>query len=344
MQVREAITQGRNDVVVLTRELDHDEPGPGEMLLETVATFISAGTELAIYTGLDPEAGRPGGWCSYPFKPGYANVSRVIAVGDGVRVASVGERVFTMHGHVSRHFATGTGWDMTVHVPDGLDDGTAAAARMAMVSITALQVADLELNDWVAVLGLGIVGNLAAQLFNLSGARVIGIDPVGARRELAQRVGVEHVVGGSPEEVAEAVKSLTGGDGVRVSVDAVGDVRVVRQAAELTADHGEVIFLGSPRASVQADLNEALHPVHYRWVTFKGALEWRVPMEPAPPVRNSTRGNLETVYDLIARDRLHVTPLVSHRMPADDIEKAYQGLLNQKDEYWGVVLDWTTGS
>lgn len=344
MQARQAVIRGRRDMVMETVELDHDEPSPKEALLQTQVSFISAGTELAIYTGLDPLVDRPDGWCRYPFRPGYANVSRVVAVGRDFDRASVGDRVFTMGKHASHQFSTGVGWQMMVPVPDGIEDGVAVAARMAMVAITGLQVSDLQLNDWVAVFGLGLVGNLACQFFQLCGARVIGIDLVGPRRELGRRVGIEHVIGGSADEVAGAIKSLTGGAGARVTVDAVGDVRVVREAAQLTADYGEVIILGSPRAAVEADLNAALHPIHYRWVAFKGALEWRIPLEPHPAVRHSTRGNLETIYDLIAGGKLQVAPLISHRVPAEDIQKAYEGLLNEKDEYWGVALDWTGGA
>jgi len=340
MQARTALVRGRNDVVMEAVELDHEKPRPGEALLETLATFISAGTELAIYTGLDPGVDDPDAWCHYPFRPGYANVSRVVAVGEGVDWAAPGQRVFTLHGHTSHHFTRGRGHDMAVPVPESIEDGVAAAARMAMVAITGIQVSDVELNDWVAVFGLGTVGNLACQFFQLRGARVIGIDPVDARRELARQCGVEHVIGGAAHEVADAVRALTGGKGARTAVDAVGDVRVVTQAAQLTENHGEVIILGSPRASVQADLNQALRPIHYRWVTFKGALEWRIPREPAPPHRTSTRGNLEMIYDLIQRGKLHVEPLISHRMPAERIKDAYEGLLNRKDEYTGVVLEW----
>lgn len=341
MKVRRALIRKRNDVVMETLELDHDEPRPGEALLRTRASFISAGTELANYTGLDPTVDQPGAWNAYPWPPGYANVSEVVAVGEGVSAVKPGDRVFTFARHCSHHFFGGFDRNFFVPVPQAMEDGTAAAARMAEVAITALQVAELQLNDWVAVFGLGSVGNLCAQFFHLAGARVIGVDPFEPRRALARQVGIEHLVGGSDQEVAAAIKELTGGEGARITVDAVGDSRVIRQAAASTASFGEVIVLGSPRASIQGDLTELTRPVHWRWVTFKGALEWRIPLLPAKGVRHSTLGNVRTIYDLVQRGRLKVADLISHRMNPDDIKFAYEGLLNQKDKYWGVVLDWT---
>jgi 2-desacetyl-2-hydroxyethyl bacteriochlorophyllide A dehydrogenase len=339
MQFTEAVIVDMRKVVMETSDLGRDEPGPGEVLIQTVASFISAGTELASYAKTDPLC-YTGGWCAHPWRPGYANVGRVIAAGDGVDYAAVGDRVFTMHKHCSHHFAGGYGWDMVVPVPDDVEDGIAAAARMAMVSIAGVHVADLALNDWVAVLGLGTVGNLCAQLFRIAGARVIGIDPVESRRTLAQEVGIPHTVGGSPDEVAAAVMDLTGGKGARITVDAVGHTAVIDQAIPLTADHGDIVVLGTPRVEVQMNGTDLVRPVHMRWLNIKGALEWRVPMDPTPHVRHSIRGNLETVLSLMDQGKLHVEPLISHRMPAAEIGAAYDGLLDEKDTYTGVVLEW----
>jgi 2-desacetyl-2-hydroxyethyl bacteriochlorophyllide A dehydrogenase len=340
MQFREAVIEDERKVVMHTSELDHDEPRPGEVLIETSASFISAGTELASYAKLDPICYDPEGWCAHPWRPGYANVGRVIAAGDGVDYAEAGDRVFTLHKHCSHHFATGYEWDMVVPVPDDVDDALAAAARMGMVAIAGPLAADVFLNDWVAVYGLGTVGNLAAQLFQIAGARVIGIDPVASRRELAERTGIATTIGGAREEVAAALKDLTGGTGPRISVDAVGHAAVCDQAIESTADHGEVIVLGTPRVEVQMNAVDIVRPVHLRWVTVKGALEWQVPMEPTLHVRHSIRGNLRTILSLLDQGKLQIEPLISHRLPADEIGTAYEGLLTEKDTYTGVALLW----
>lgn len=338
MKIRYALVRGKNDIAFDTRELDHDSPRAGEALLQTEATFISAGTELSIFTGVDPQV--TGGWCKYPFRPGYANVSRVVSTGRDVKDVKPGDRVFTFTQHQSHQFFDGFGTKMIAKVPDALDSGLAAAARMAGVAITGLQVAELALHDWAVVLGLGAVGNLAAQFFQLSGARVIGVDPSPARRALAQRMGVERVIGGSEAEVADAVKSLTGGKLARITVDAVGHSAVIAQAVPLTKRYGQVISLGTPRAPVHMNITDLLDKLHYDNITLTGALEWRLPLLPQNGVRHSSRENVELIYDLMAAGKLIVAPLISHRMPAEQIGKAYDGLLNKKDEYFGVVLEW----
>ena len=213
---------------------------------------------------------------------------------------------------------------------------------MGMVAITAPQVADIRVNDWVVVFGLGLVGNLAAQLFAIDGARVIGVDPVPARRELARRVGIQRVIGDDMSEIVSKVRDITGG-GAQTVVEAVGHAGVAATAIQTAAPYGELILLGSPRAPVTADLNEFLQPVHRTWVTIKGALEHRVPINPTTrghPL--SIAGNARTVLDLVSSGRLQLAQLISHRLPASQIAAAYDGLLNQPEHYWGVALDWRT--
>ena len=200
MEITRAVISEQGAVDLETAEIP-DSPGPEEVLVETEASFISAGTELSGYAGLNPGRPEPGP-PTYPVYPGYLNAGRILDVGEGVAGFAPGDRVMSWGGHASRHFQTPEGSRLVVHVPDGVGIDEAAASWLAGIAMTGLQAGSTGLNDWVAVFGLGMVGCLAAQLFKLSGARVVGVDPVLARREAAGRVGIEWVVGGDPEAVA----------------------------------------------------------------------------------------------------------------------------------------------
>ncbi len=315
--------------------------GPNEVLVQTECTFISTGTELANFTGLDPGVNVPGSWNHFPARPGYANCGRVVELGSAVDSLAVGDRVFTQRKHVSHHLVAVDDPDtIVVPVPEDVSSDLAAAVRMGMVAITAPQIADNHVNDWVVVFGLGLVGNLAAQLFQLDGARVIGVDPVPARRELARRVGIQRVTGDDMSTIVEQLRDSTGG-GAQTLVEAVGHAGVAATAIQAAAPFGELILLGSPRAPVTTDLNEFLQPVHKSWVTIKGALEHRLPINPTTRGQpRSIAGNARTILDLVSSGRLRLAELISHRLPASQIATAYHGLLNQPDHYWGVALDW----
>jgi 2-desacetyl-2-hydroxyethyl bacteriochlorophyllide A dehydrogenase len=311
---------------------------PDQLLVETEATFISAGTELANYTGREPKVFQPNQWCTYPWRSGYANVGTVLAVGANVTRAKVGQRVFTYGGHASAVVVNQN--RLVIPVPDGMERTLAAATRMAGVALTGIIVSEIRDTPWVAVYGLGMVGNLAAQAFALRGCRVIGVDPVATRRQLAERCGIARTVGGNKEEANAAVMEITGGEGADIAVDAVGHSAVVMQALEATARFGQLILLGSPRVPVEGNLTELLSEVHLRMITMRGALEWSLPIYPDTGNRTSQYSKQMTIFDWVQSGKLQVEPLISHRLPPEEIKQAYEGLLRQPEEYTGVALVW----
>jgi threonine dehydrogenase-like Zn-dependent dehydrogenase len=190
------------------------------------------------------------------------------------------------------------------------------------------------------VIGLGMVGNLAAQLYKITGAQVIGVDPSETRRRLAKECGIPYAISGTEAEVAEQVRALTSGRMAQVAVDAVGHSAIALQATRLVADLGEVVVLGSPRCPVPGDLSDVFNAVHYRWVSIKGALEWTIVTESHRPEDHTQQTRLRGLFEWIADGRLNFKPLITQVMPPEQIKAAYDGLLHKKDEYVGVVLNW----
>ena len=339
MQIKQVVVTAQNQVELQTLTLPEQDLGPDELLIETEWSFISAGTELANYTGKEPKVFQPGTWCAYPWKSGYANVGVVRAVGGAVSRVRPGERVFSYGPHASTFRYNQQ--RLVIPVPEDIPPDLAAASRMAGVSLSAMLVAEIRAAPWVAIFGLGMVGNLAAQAFVARGCRVIGVDPVASRRELAERCGVSHTVGGSPEAVQAAIADLTGGKLANITVDAVGHSAVVGQALKATAGHGQHIILGSPRVPVQGDLTDIWSDIHLRWITVRGALEWFLPMYSDLGETVSQYSKQELIFAWLRGDKLQLAPLISHRLKPDQIEEAYQGLLHQPETHTGVALDWS---
>lgn len=344
MQIQQVIVTGQNQVELQDVEFN-ERLRPDEFLVETECTFISAGTELANYTGKEPQVFQPGSWCAYPWRSGYANVGKVTAVGENVARVQLGQRVFTCGAHAS--VIKASQHRMVSAVPDGMDPSVAAASRMAGVATTAVVVADLCLHPWVVVFGLGMVGNLAAQAFRILGGRVIGVDPMPERRALAERCGIPVTVGGTPEEVRQAVADATGGAMSDIAVEATGLSPVILQALGVTANLGQCILLGSPRAPFDGSLTAVFSDIHLRNITVRGALEWVLPEY--PPVATSGRKTLPLlshydkqamIFDWVQRGEMQIAPLISHRLPARQVKEGYDGLLQHPESYSGVVLDW----
>lgn len=308
--------------------------GPDHVMIETEFSIVSAGTELAILSGKE-------WWAPLPFTPGYGSVGRVVRTGGNVKDVQVGQRIFTYGAH-AQYAPTDA---IRIPLTDSIDPLKASFARIAAVSITSLRVSEAALGDYVAVFGLGLVGNIAAQLFALSGCEVIGIDVSEKRREQAKQCGIPHVLAPGPK-LKEEVEALTRGKRCRTVVEATGLAQVAATAGELASKLGEVILLGSPRAEFSTNLTPFLNRTHL-WdngcVTLKGAHEWRYPVaeDPNGHSRFSIEGNVRAILRLIEQGRIRIDPLLTHVVSPKACQDVYDGLKNQKDVYTGVVYDWS---
>src|SRR4028118_2421764 len=106
MQTEQIFILGKNQAALQTRELEIGNLGAHDLLIETECSFISAGTELSIFTGQDKGTITEGSWCSWPFAAGYSNVGRVLQRGSRVSRFETGDRVFSFGPHASHHI-----WD-----------------------------------------------------------------------------------------------------------------------------------------------------------------------------------------------------------------------------------------
>jgi 2-desacetyl-2-hydroxyethyl bacteriochlorophyllide A dehydrogenase len=263
-------------------EIDPATPGTGEALVRAEYSIVSAGTEGSFYTGLMEEVPavyrpRP---VMYPTRPGYGHLGEVLAVGPGVEHLAPGQRVLSFSRHASLVRCNAARFALPV--PADADGRRAVFTRMAGVAITALRASSAGAGDTVAVLGLGLVGNLAAQLFQLAGCAVIGFDLSPRRLALARACGIAEVHHAGEVDPVAATRRWSGArdeqGGARVVVEAIGRSELAAQAVEMAGRHGEVVLLGSPRAPFTGDLTQMLARVHLLAIKLIGALEWTFPI------------------------------------------------------------------
>ncbi|WP_308639629.1 zinc-dependent alcohol dehydrogenase [Paenibacillus silvisoli] len=321
-------------------ELGVLEPALGErdVLVETQYSLISPGTELALYTGTHVDLPNPTNrFAKFPFYPGYAAVGEVVAAGaaSGFRP---GDRVFTAGHHASHEVIVDASDEQIVGLSDGLRSELALFGRIAEISMTSVLLSRVREGDYVAVLGMGLVGNLAAQLFARKGAIPIGIDVVPERLELAKRTGLAHVVqsGGDAAQLREEVRAITGGKDPDIVVEASGAPELVITALTLCRQLGQVILLGSTRGLVTLNVYDL---IHRKGVSLTGAHAMHKGVEGLP-----TSGELyREVLAMIETGALCVEPFITHRLPRTEAKQGYELLLNNKDRACGVILDWRAG-
>lgn len=335
MKAKAVFATEKNVVKLQEFELDEGAIRPEQLLVKTSYSVISPGTEL------DCVSGRESSWFHFPQQLGYCAVGEVVAVGSGVSGYAVGDIVLTPTAHASHGLIEES--MVRAKVPAGVDSQKAVWAHLALIAMTALRASSAELGDYAAVVGQGLIGNFAAQLFRAQGCRVIAVDRLASRLEIAKQCGIELVVDGSKGEAAAAVKKLTNDRGAEVVVDATGSAAAALEAVNMVARNGEMILLGTPRGSYEADVVPLLRTVHRANpnVTLKGAHGYSIPQAPDPWVKHSVARNATVILDMLGRGELTVEPLLSRVVKPEEAPEAYRELRDHPDRLLGVVFDWS---
>ena len=329
----------KQQVVLETFEFATEALQPSEIAVRTEFTAISPGTECANYQALDPDVYSPTGWCRYPWTPGYTGVGRVTAVGAEVREFAVGDRVHGFMPHAS-HCVMNV-HDAVVKVPDGVKPEQAPYAKLAGISATALQVIRFEPMMTVGIWGQGMIGNFAAQLFQQAGATVIGVDPLAQRRDLARQCGIRNLLDPNAVDFGETLNAVSP-DGLDVIVDTTGHAPTAIAIAQHARMRGQYVFLTHWRSQAVTDATPLVNAILWKCLTVHGAHEAFVEAELGGRDRWVTvqKRKWSRILDAMARGDIRVAPLISHLVKPAQAKEAYDGLCFQKNQWWGVVVDW----
>jgi 2-desacetyl-2-hydroxyethyl bacteriochlorophyllide A dehydrogenase len=325
------------------REVELPAPAPNQILVQTEASAVSAGTELAVWTGTHQWLKDPNlpDW-KFPFRPGYSAAGRIVAVGSGISDWKPGERVSYPGNHASHELLTigherGRLW----RLPDNLDAERACLACIARYGMGAGIRAGITLGRSAAVLGLGVIGQFALRCLIAAGAfPVVGIDGVKMRRDAAMAAGASHVIDPTAGDVREQLGRFLGTRGAELVADATGIPDAVPAAMALACDGGQVVVVGSPRGKAK-DVN-FYDDLHRRYIEVTGA-HGNMLFEPAHTRLAGAWDINKAQYWLLgemAANRLPLAGLVTHRITARELTSAYEGLMKKKEEYLGVVLKW----
>ncbi len=237
--------------------VEYEEPPLGErqVRLRTLYSGISAGTELTAYRGSNPYLSKR--WdgdrrlfsdeavsFSYPIDGwGYEEVGEVVELGPGVTRLRTGDVVWGTWGHRSSH-VVGEDYAAARVLAEGLDPLAGIFSQIGAIALNAVLDADIHVGEHVAVFGQGPPGQIVSQLARLNGGRVIAVDAIAGRLELAARLGAEATIDAGATAAAEEVKRLTGDRGADVSIEISGSYRALNEAIRATAYNSRVVVSG----------------------------------------------------------------------------------------------------
>lgn len=341
MLARQAVLTAPYQVEI--REVTLPDPAPNQILIETHASAISAGTELAVYTGSHQWLRDPKmiDW-KFPFRPGYSAAGVVVSVGSEIVGWKAGDRVSFPGNHASAELLTmgherGRLWKM----PDKLDFDRAAFACISRYGLGGILRTGLTLGRSVAVLGLGIIGQFALRCSLAAGCHpVIGIDAVKMRRDAATAAGADFLIDPSTIDAKAALMDYLGERGAEIVIDATGAPDAVPVAMSLARDAGQVVVVGSPRG-IAANVN-FYDDLHRRYIEVLGA-HGNMLFEPSHS-RLAGAWTIDKAQNwllaALASGKLSLDGLIRHTVAPEGIHAAWEGLLKDKENYLGVLVKW----
>ena len=306
----------------------------GEVLLHTLYSGISAGTEMNVYqgsaplwrtrrdhdTGLFEPTDQPE-W-TYPMPYGYAAVSRVHTVGAGVTNVREGNLVFTFTPHVSARVVAAESVMLLPHLADprvGVLNANLNTAYNGVLD------AHPNLGDVVVVSGLGVIGLIIVQLLHRAGIRVFAVDGIAERRTLAESFGAELTFAPGPD-VARAVRRLTSDRGADIVIEVSGASVALNEAIRIVGYCGTVIAMSWYGGTFETlNLSGEFH--HNRPKIIASQVGGLSPA--LGPLWNLARRQ-EVVGELMTT--LELSSLITHEVDIENAGEAYQLVDSRPDD------------
>lgn len=314
-------------------DVDDMPLAPDAVRLQTLFSGISAGTELTAFRGENPylhkqwDADRrlflPSDGTSLKFPVvgwGYEECGRVVEIGSAVTQVQIGDVVYGTWGHRTYTVVNETN-AAARRLPPGLSPVLGIFSQMGAIALNGVHDAAIRIGDTIAVFGLGVPGQIIAQLAKRSGAQVIGIDLYPLRREKACSLGaVDIAIDPRQGSVAEQIRNLTDGRGADVCIEASGAYPALHEAVRAAAYSARVVALGFFQGGGQAlYLGEEFH--HNR-INIVCSQIYGV--NPELTYRWNQARLVATVMRLQAEGKLCLEPLITQVFPFAEAAEAFR--------------------
>jgi len=282
-----------------------------------------------------------------PIPLGYSLAGRVVELGSNMSGLNIGDRVACGGAGYANHAEINyVPKNLMVKIPDGVDDIDASFVTVGAIALQGVRQTEPKLGERVAVIGLGLLGQLTVQLLKANGCKVIGSDVDPDKIELAKKLGADEACHAS-ELIAKA-KEFSNGYGVDAVIIAASTMsnQPVIDAAEISRMRGRVVFLGMvgmdiPRneyykKELDLRLSMAYGPGRYDPDYEEKGIDY-----PYDLVRFTEQRNFEAFLGLIQEGKITPKEILTHQFEFDDAMKAYDLLEGKvKEKYLGIVLNY----
>jgi predicted dehydrogenase/threonine dehydrogenase-like Zn-dependent dehydrogenase len=282
---------------------------------------------------------------------GYSAAGVVTAVGRDCETLRAGDRVACAGGGYATHSEViFVPKNLCVKLPADVSFESACYTTVGAIALQGIRQADTRLGEMVAVIGLGLVGQLTVQLLKAAGCRVIGVDIDKAACELAKKSGADSVAsdGASARSACQALTEGRGADCVLITAGTKSS-EPVGLAGELARDRARIIVVGLvgmdvPRHTYYMKELELRLSRSYGPGRYDPEYEERGTDYPIGYVRWTEQRNMEAFIRLLAEGKVNTDLLTTHRFAVAQATDAYNMILSRGGErYCGVVLEYPHG-
>jgi predicted dehydrogenase/threonine dehydrogenase-like Zn-dependent dehydrogenase len=287
-----------------------------------------------------------------PLAPGYSCAGIVRQVGSGAQEFRCGDRVacagMTYASHAETVFIPK---NLAAKIPDEVGFDEAAFVTLGAIALQGVRTAEVRVGDNVAVIGLGLIGQLTIQILKAAGCRVVGIDLEASKIELARRHGADLSILRS-NEVEGALSFFTSGYGVdAVIITAASESNdPIHLAGTIARDRAIISVVGAVKIDVprkvfyekelQIRLSRSYGPGRYDSRYEEHGIDY-----PIGFVRWTEQRNMQEFLRLVAMKGVKLDQLITHRFPIDEAEKAYDLITGKcKETYLGILLKYNEPS
>ncbi len=339
-----AMIQGNGIVTIKEEEIP--ELKENEVLLRVHASLISPGTEIGYVASLRQNNDEK----VKDAKFGYSNAGEIIAVKGDVKGFKVGQRVAAMGaGYAIHSDYSCVPVNMLTPIPEDMSYEEASFACLGATALQAVRRTEVQLGEYGLVAGLGIVGNLAAQLYSIAGARVLGWEGMEFRIDLAKSCGINNIVSIKEENYVEQSKEffkLYGSDFALMAfggnaTPAFNNIKSCMKVSQDGHEMGRIVLVGGCKIEVGGGAYSGNLDIRASSRTGAGyhdnAYEYGKDY-PNCFVQFTTERNLREIVSLIHEGRLKVEPMITHRLPLSQANEAADLLINTPNKAMAIIL------
>ena len=329
VKAKRVVFTGKEKVEIV--EFEIERVGEDALLIETEASLVSAGTELAALT--DGYLKRR---ATYPRNPGYAACGKVLEAGGGELPASPGDRVFIGGNHATHALATPEWGLHSVFRPqEELSAEEVCFAALGGVAMHGVRRVKVELGEGTCVFGLGLVGQLVVQIAKLWGAHpLIAVEPNPFRREIAKDHGADHALDPNSKGLVDEIREITDG-GADVLFETSGTTHTIPPMLKSSRYGARLSVTGGVHGIVEMDFYTDFQT---KELAIYGARRVDRRPEDNPHDRWVVSRERNEFLALVAEKRIDVSALVTHRVHYSEAPKIYRKLVERSGEILGVVF------